>query len=58
MFYILSERKQGSCIQKEFVCDAKEDLNNILDCSLGDLAIVIQPATIYLRNSKEQWLEL
>jgi hypothetical protein len=54
----LSEKKQGYHVQKEFVCDSKEDLEKISDCSLGDLAIVVYPATIYLRNSKEQWLEL
>jgi hypothetical protein len=58
LFYVLSERKQGYHVQKEFVCDSKEDLEKISDCSLGDLAIVVYPATIYLRNSKEQWLEL
>ena len=58
MFYILSEEKQGYNLQKEFVCDTKEDLDYIIDCSLGDLAIVVNPAAIFLRNSKEQWLEL
>lgn len=58
MFYILSEERQGFNIQKEFVCDTNEDLKNIEDCSLGDLAIVVYPAAVWLRNSKEEWLEL
>lgn len=58
MFYTLSEQKQGYHIQKEFVCDSVEDLEKIKDCSLGDIAIVVYPATIYLRNSRKQWLEL
>lgn len=58
MFYVLSEKKQGYHVQKEFVCDGLEDLEKINNCSLGDLAIVVYPASIYLRNSKEQWLEL
>lgn len=58
MFYILSEERQGFNIQKEFVCDTNEDLKNIEDCSLGDLAIVVHPAAVWLRNSKEEWLEL
>ena len=58
MFYILSEEKQGYNIRREFVCDTDEDLKDISNCSLGDMAIVVYPAAIYLRNSKEQWLEL
>lgn len=58
MFYILSEKKQGQNINKEFVCDSCEDLKNIVDCSFGDLAIIVYPAAVFLRNSKKQWLEL
>lgn len=58
MFYVLSEEKQGYNSRKEFVCDTNEDLENIDNCSLGDIAIVVYPAAVYLRNSKEQWLEL
>lgn len=58
MYYVLSEEKQGHNIRKEFVCDALKDLNNITNCSFGDLAIIVYPAGVFLRNSKEQWLEL
>ena len=58
MFYILSEENVGGVIVREFVCDSDEDLEDIDNCSLGDLAIVVAPASIYLRNSKEKWLEL
>ena len=56
--YVLSETIETQQINREYVCDDLEDLKTIINSNFGDIAIVINPASIYLKNSKDKWVEL
>ena len=43
---------------KEFVCDTLDDLNTLPPCQMGSTAIVIDIATVYMKNSKGEWVKL
>lgn len=57
MFYVLSEERQGNKIVKEFVCDEEKELK-LIDSNFGDIAIVVNPPSIYLKNSQNEWVIL
>jgi hypothetical protein len=56
--YILSETKNSQQVYREYVCDDFTDLKTITNSNFGDIAIVINPASIYLKNSKDKRIEL
>lgn len=56
--YVLSETIETQQINREYICDDLEDLKTITNSNFGDIAIVINPASIYLKNSKDRWVEL
>lgn len=58
MYYILIKEQQGNKTHQEFVCDTKEDLKNIKEADFGDIAIVVGPPSVYLRNSQKDWVLL
>lgn len=43
---------------KEFVCDTEKDLALLPNCAMGSTAIVIETATVYIKNSKNKWVKL
>lgn len=43
---------------KEIVCDTEEDLKFLPDCAMGSTVIVIETGSVYIRNSKDEWVKL
>lgn len=43
---------------KEIVCDTEEDLKFLPDCVMGSTVIVIETGSVYIRNSKDEWVKL
>ena len=43
----------------EYVCDTKDDLSALPRCLMGSTAIVLEePVTVYMKDSKGQWVKL
>ena len=43
---------------KEFVCDTVDDLETLPSCQMGSVAIIIATASVYMKNSKGEWVKL
>lgn len=43
---------------KEFVCDTEKDLELLPNCEMGSTAIVIETASVYIKNGKNEWVKL
>lgn len=43
---------------KEFVCDTETDLEILPDCAMGSTVIVIETGSVYIRNSRDEWVKL
>ena len=44
---------------KEFVCDYPEDIENLpVDVKPGSAAFVVSTGTVYMINSKGEWVEV
>lgn len=43
---------------KEFICDTEKDLESLPNCEMGSTAIVIETASVYIQNSKNEWVKL
>lgn len=43
---------------KEFVCDTIDDLETLPSCRMGSVAIIIATASVYMKNSKGEWVKL
>lgn len=43
---------------KEFVCDSIDDLETLPYCQMGSIAIIIATASVYMKNSKGEWVKL
>ena len=43
----------------EYVCDTVDDLLLIPRCAMGSTAIVLdEPAAVYMKNSRDEWVKL
>lgn len=58
MYSITKQNNSISYGIKEFVCDTNEDLKNLPDCDMGSSAIVIEPSSVYLKNSQGEWIKI
>lgn len=43
---------------KEMVCDTEADLEILPDCAMGSTVIVIETGSVYIRNSRDEWVKL
>lgn len=44
---------------REFVCDTDQDIATLpTDCAPGSTAIVIENGSVYMMNSKGEWVSL
>lgn len=44
---------------KEFVCDTLDDINDLpIDAKQGSVAFIISTGTVYMLNSKGEWVEV
>lgn len=43
---------------KEIVCDTEADLDGLPDCAMGSTVIVIETGSVYIRNSRDEWVKL
>ena len=42
----------------EYVCDTPDDLVTLPRCAMGSIAIIISDSTVYMKNSKGEWVKL
>jgi hypothetical protein len=43
---------------KEYVADTEEELNTITACEMGSTVLVISSGKIFIKDGKENWVEL
>lgn len=44
---------------KEFVCDTPDDIQDLpIDAKVGSSAFIISTGTVYMLNSKGEWVEV
>ena len=58
MYKIIANDGQKSYGIKEYACDTIDDLATLPPCPMGSIAIVIDTAEVYMKNSKGEWVKL
>lgn len=58
MYKITSNDEDVAYGVKEFVCDSIDDLEILPSCQMGSVAIIIATASVYMKNSKGEWVKL
>ena len=54
--YKLINYSEASSGIKEFIADAVEDLEEIKDCEMGSICLVLSNKTMYIKNSEGEWI--
>lgn len=55
MYKIINYAEASSGI-KECIADTIEDLDTIKDCEMGSICLVLANKTMYVKNSKGEWV--
>lgn len=55
MYKIINYAEASSGI-KEYIADTIEDLDTIKDCEMGSICLVLANKTMYVKNSKGEWV--
>ena len=58
MYKVISNDGDVAYGIKELVCDTVEDLKTLPSCQMGSSVLVIEDATVYMKNGEGEWVKL
>lgn len=58
MYKLITANGETSYGINEYVVDTPEDIESLPRCDMGSIAFVISTATVYMKNSEGNWVEI